>query len=47
MCTAGLECSAPNYLLRSDYDVWLPLQFSPDGHVLRMQTLQRFELPLP
>jgi hypothetical protein len=47
MCTQGRECDAPQYFLRSDYDVWLPLQFSPDGHVLRMQKLQEFVLQLP
>jgi hypothetical protein len=47
MCTEGQECNAPDYLLRSDYDVWLPLEFSADGHVLRMRQLQQFVLQLP
>jgi hypothetical protein len=47
MCTDGHECDAGDYLLRSDFDVWLPLQFTSDGHVLPMQRLQSFVLELP
>ena len=47
MCTDGQECDAEDYFLRSDYDVWLPLQFSADGHVLPMKALKEFVLMLP
>jgi hypothetical protein len=47
MCTQGKECDAEDYFLRSDYDVWLPLEFSPDGHVLPMKKNEQFTLELP
>jgi hypothetical protein len=40
-------CVNPAYELRSDLDVWLPLEFGEDGSLLPLRSLQNFTLDLP
>lgn len=50
MCGNGGDnapCVNPAYELRSDFDVWLPLQFDADGNVLALTPLESFTLDLP
>lgn len=40
-------CVDPSYLFRTDYDVWYPLEFKPDGSIAPMRHLDSFTLSLP
>ena len=40
-------CVNAAYELRSDFDVWLPLQFDANGNVLALTPLESFTLDLP
>ena len=40
-------CDNPDYELRSDYDVWLPLEFDAAGNVLPLHALPSFTLDIP
>jgi hypothetical protein len=40
-------CTTPNYLLKSDLDVWHPLSFNADGSIVPFTPLASFQLELP
>ena len=48
MCSSD-ACDAPGYPIARDFDVWQPLVFSPDGHVLPFATtkMDEFTVSLP
>ena len=41
------SCTTPGYLLKTDFDVWYPLQFDAAGAVIPMAPLPSFTLDLP
>jgi hypothetical protein len=45
--SACSSASAPGYLLRTDFDVWYPLQFNDDGSIVPIAPLPIFTLDLP
>lgn len=40
-------CTTPDYLLKSDLDVWHPLSFNKDGSIVPFTPLASFQLELP
>ena len=46
MCGGG-DCVAPDYFLRSDFNVWYPFEFSSNGSISPLRALPNFTLNLP
>jgi hypothetical protein len=47
MCNGGPGCIDPSYQIGQDYEVWQPIYFSADGHILPIHKAENFTIHLP